>query len=418
MSTGETTRSATRGESAPVFLTPHLDVVGGTERQVRLLRAAFALRGIEVPVVTRRRPDGRPPEAPWIIPFDHPAAAWLRTARATRNGLRRWTQLGRADTSASAPAHPDEGVEASRSNHPIRRFVDRALARRIADLTVNALDAPVAVHLHGTFHHPTCVGARAAAARLERPFVVKIANEPGRVFAQLSNDREAFDAIASADALLAVNAGTERELRRLGLGPRILRIPNAVEMSAEPPALPDDGPIVCLGTLKRQKGIDVLLRAYGALPRTLRMRHPLRIVGDGSERLELERLAESVGVGDSVRFVGTSHAPGIELANASLFVLPSRWEGMPNALLEAMAEARPCIATDIDGCRDLIVDGASGRLVPPDDSVALAHALESALTDRRTARAHGSAARRFVEEHHAPERIVDALCDAYRSLGG
>jgi glycosyltransferase involved in cell wall biosynthesis len=90
-------------------------------------------------------------------------------------------------------------------------------------------------------------------------------------------------------------------------------------------------------------------------------------VGDGPERPRLQRLSKELGVLEKVTFTGfVPHSKVPEfLRKASVFVLPSRFEGLPNALLQAMAAALPCVATSVGGVPDVIKDGVNGILVPP-----------------------------------------------------
>lgn len=402
--------------SRPVFLTPHLDVVGGTERQVQLLRRAFAGRGIAVPVVTRRPPSPSASDDASIVTFAHPLQDVLRLGRSLRDRLR--GQPTRHGPQVSSPITSDLPVEDPHAPNLLRRVADRAVAGRIADAAANALPSPTILHLHGTFFHAMCRGARIAADRREVPLLVKIANEPDRVLSLLARDPAAYRAVCAADGLVAVNAWTETRLRELGLGPRIFHVPNAVEIPSWDPRPASGAALVFVGTLKQQKGVDVLLEAWARVPQGLRRAHPLRLVGDGSERAALTERASRLGIADEVTFVGTLRDPTVELRSARAFVLPSRWEGMPNALLEAMAYGLPCVATDIAGSRDILGAGDRGLTVPPEDPVALAGALIEVLEDTRRAEAAGLAARRYVVEAHAPERIVERLLETYRALGG
>lgn len=136
--------------------------------------------------------------------------------------------------------------------------------------------------------------------------------------------------------------------------------------------------IVCVSRLSHEKGIDVLVDAIGILAASnLR----LYVVGDGAERGTLETRARNARSVERIVFLGTR--PHEEIANwlaaADLAVLPSRSEGMPNAVLEALACGRPVVATAVGGTPELLDNDSLGILVEPDDATALAHALQSAL---------------------------------------
>lgn len=128
--------------------------------------------------------------------------------------------------------------------------------------------------------------------------------------------------------------------------------------------------VVAVARLSDQKGIDVLLRALPAADRVV-----LAVAGDGPEAEALGGLARALGLGDRVRWLGRRGDVPALLAVADAFVLPSRHEGQPLALLEAMAAALPVVATDIPGVDEIVEAGVTALLVPPDDPPALAGAL-------------------------------------------
>ena len=133
--------------------------------------------------------------------------------------------------------------------------------------------------------------------------------------------------------------------------------------------------ILAVGRLDSQKGFDVLLRAFalgGLAQRGVR----LTILGEGPERKMLEALADKLGVAQSVEMPGVVADPGSWMARATVYALPSRYEGFPNALLEAMAMGCAVIAADCDsGPREIIRHGENGLLVPVEDVESLASAM-------------------------------------------
>ncbi len=168
---------------------------------------------------------------------------------------------------------------------------------------------------------------------------------------------------------------------------------------------------VCVGRLCRQKGQDVLLRAWEAVVRRVPEAR-LVLVGDGPDR---ERLRE--GAPESVLFAGavTDAAPWYQAAD--LVVLPSRWEGMALAPLEAMACGRPVVVTDVDGAHESLPSSFTARcLVPPEEPAVLAEAVTRLLLDPPLRASLGDRGRRHVLATHDVRHTADAVADLYREL--
>lgn len=138
--------------------------------------------------------------------------------------------------------------------------------------------------------------------------------------------------------------------------------------------------ILAVGRLRRAKGFDLLLEAFAPVHASLGAR--LIILGEGEERNALTAQADALGIGAAVSLPGFVENPHAFMARADLFVLSSRYEGLGNVLIEAMACACPVISTDCpSGPREILKDGALGRLVPTENVAALRCAIAEALVD-------------------------------------
>ena len=161
--------------------------------------------------------------------------------------------------------------------------------------------------------------------------------------------------------------------------------------------LPDDARLLALvGTMKPQKGHRFLIEAAREVVPHCTALHIL-FVGDGAARAELEARAAASGIGEHIHFLGNrSDVPDL-LAACDLFVLPSLWEGLPMALIEAMASGLPVIASEVSGTRQVVIPGETGLLVPPGDVPALRAAMIAMIENPARAAAMGAAGRRRVE---------------------
>ncbi len=153
---------------------------------------------------------------------------------------------------------------------------------------------------------------------------------------------------------------------------------------------PEANHVVCVSRLSREKGLDVLLRAFADL-RSHFQNAKLTIVGEGPARDELERLRSELGLTSSVEFVG--HAdPSDYYRRAALYVQPSRFEGWGIAVTEAAAVGLPIVMTDVGCAGEVIHDGRSGLVIPVSDARKLAQAMEELLKDPKRAEQLGRAA--------------------------
>ncbi len=170
---------------------------------------------------------------------------------------------------------------------------------------------------------------------------------------------------------------------------------------------------VCVARLHRQKGIDVLIEALALLDPTARARFHVTVLGDGPDRAALAELAVTRGVEDVIKFAGWCDDPRSVTGAFDLFVLPSRSEGQPFALLEAMADGVPAIACAAGGIPEALDHGRVGTLVPVEDARALSDALAACIEDPANARAKAILARKFVRERYDAQTNLGRTIDLW-----
>lgn len=232
------------------------------------------------------------------------------------------------------------------------------------------------------------------------------------------------------DRLIAVNEEGISEFKAVGLSDkRIQHIPNGVLISMAEKKKSDNA-IYVISTVRldRQKGIDVLLKAWAkvvAQEKTPR----LLILGQGPLELELKKLAKSLEIIDSVRIIGLVNDPEEYLRKSDIFVLPSRAEGMSNALLEAMCMGLSCVATNISGNKELISENAKqtilrgefaiaqkGILINPDDVEGLYKAILFLVGDKRKREDIGRKGQEFIRKNYSIDSIADKYVTLYQSI--
>ena len=230
--------------------------------------------------------------------------------------------------------------------------------------------------------------------------------------AKLRTQRLAYRA---AHAVVANSSAARDQLEREGVpADRLRLIANGLDAGRFAPATPRSTirRIVMVANLRPEKGQDTLL---AAAPHILQ-RYPdasFTFVGEGPRREALETLTRALGITERVRFLGESRDVAPILAEHDLFVLPSRSEAFPNALIEAMATALPVVATAVGGIPEVVRPGINGRLVQPDDVGALADAVLALMDDPAAAAALGRAARADVVRHYTIDRMVERFEQLY-----
>ena len=311
----------------------------------------------------------------------------------------------------------DRGIERitiPMRNHLALQAVPR-LARHFRHVGVDV------VHLHTG--RATWLGGLAARAarlpalttrRMDRPV------QPGWR-TRLTYERLVQRVIAISPTVAAdlIAGGIARE--------RVRVIPSAVEPAALQPKVPasitrtvlgareDDHVLLALAALVPGKGIDLLVEALARLVSD-GVRPLLWIAGSGPQAEELRARTAQLGLTGYVRFLGERDDAADLLAACDVFVTGSRDEGLGSAVLEALAAGCPVVATAVGGHRDVLQDGVSGLLVPPDDSAAFARALARILRDDALRARLAAAGPTRIASGFLAEQMVAAYDEVYREV--
>jgi glycosyltransferase involved in cell wall biosynthesis len=176
---------------------------------------------------------------------------------------------------------------------------------------------------------------------------------------------------------------------------RIQDIHNQVLEHRKTHTTPKEMTVVCVARLSGQKNQAVLIDAWSQLPTP---RPKLVLVGDGDDRAKLEQKILDQRLQTDVELVGHVNDPQPYLARGNVFILPSLAEGLPGALIEAMAAGLPCIATDIPGNNELVIHERTGLLVPVNDAPAVAAAVTRLMNHPDEAARLAAAGRKHMQE--------------------
>jgi glycosyltransferase involved in cell wall biosynthesis len=229
-----------------------------------------------------------------------------------------------------------------------------------------------------------------------------------------------------ASRIIAVSSTVEKELLEEQVSPAVISsIANGVDVHRyyrhmnqsemrKRLHLPENNTVIFTGRLSPEKGVDYLIRGFVQLKKAQSCQ--LLIIADGPERKNIVQLIEECKAGDSVLLVSVAEDVVAYLEASDLFVLPSRFEGLSNALLEAMACGLPVVSTRVGGSKDLIENGVNGLLVDADNEEQLAGAMGRVLGDRQLAESLGRNARETVKAKHDISKIADAYIALYINL--
>lgn len=257
----------------------------------------------------------------------------------------------------------------------------------------------------------SCQYAMLAAQLVRGSRIVVTENSPMGVRSELSR-RIKRRSSRRFDAHVAVgNAAAAMIERDIGLRPGSLRvIPNGVPVIEHhtPPRVDQSPTVGVVSRFDPVKGIDVAVRAVSMLEGVR-----LVIIGDGAQRAEIEALIAELGLGSRVELMGWVDDVRHLLGNFDVFLLPSRLEGMPMSVIEAMHAGVAVVATDVGSVREVIDDGVSGLVVPPEDPAALAAAVRRLLDDEPLRRQFAEQGRHVGLERFTSARNVAAYEQLY-----
>ncbi len=222
-----------------------------------------------------------------------------------------------------------------------------------------------------------------------------------------------------ANGLVALSETIERELLEDGYdAQRIHLIANGVPVPAEPWS--NDKAMVArhvvfVGRLAQEKGLDTLLNSWPEVLKSFSGLQ-LRLIGDGPMRTVLEQQSDRLGITKSVQFAGALTDAAEQIRKASLFVLPSREEGLSIALLEAMAMGLPVVASNIPGNRILVKPGMTGRLALPDQALMLSEMIIQAFANQELTLRMAQAGRALVQTSYSIEAVAQRHLELFRRM--
>jgi glycosyltransferase involved in cell wall biosynthesis len=295
-----------------------------------------------------------------------------------------------------------------------------ALLARHADVVVSGREVGVGL-----------LEAAAAGRASRRPVAVTVQSRPDVAISAYVGARlrgVTRKALARADLAVCVSAGMVPTVTEIGVpAERVRTVTNGVDLDrllaaakqAPEVVLPPGRSVVGCGRLHRQKGFDLLVRAHAIARGAGAPAHHLVVVGEGPDRAALEDLASELDVADTVVFTGFVENPQAIISRADVFVLPSRWEGYPLALVEAVCCATPSIAaTCVSGPDEVLDGGRFGALVPAEDEGALGAALLRHLQDPRPLRERAAAGAAEARVRFDPARAARAHLELLEELRG
>lgn len=265
-------------------------------------------------------------------------------------------------------------------------------------------------HVHGLDFNLWFLARR--EQRRPLPLVMSV---HGTLDAPRPYSRVTFEMLLRADVVTAVSDGVRASIEAAepDLAGRVRVIYNGIATGGTPQPFVPDGPLFAAGRMDSQKGFHRAIEAVAQL-RAHRPHMRLRIAGDGVDRAALEAYSRQLGVDGIVDFLGTMAPAEVarEMAGASVVLVPSiAVEGFSFVAVEAAQLGRPVVASRVGGLPETVLDEVTGLLVDPDDSAALARAVDRILDDHAMGRRFGAAA-----VQHAARFGIDACAKAYSDV--
>lgn len=352
--------------------------IGGQEKAAAVATRGLHARGWDLMVVTGQHNLPLPDEEYWN---DIPVYRLAAEAAHQSGDANQWLEVLARLSRLKREFKPDV--------YDINTFGPLALAHL---QTLRAAPAPAVARMHNLF------------------------DQPALLFAP---DSIVTRAIAHAAWTTAVSEMVLKEAERYlpNLRRASVLYNGVAEPLFEPAPLPQPARLVCLGRLVPVKGLDLALEAFArvhAEEPTAR----LVFVGDGPEKETLQAQAAALGVGAAVEFKGWVQPAQVyaELNQATVAVLPSRSEGLALAAIEAAFMARPAVATAVGGLPEIVLDGETGLLVPPEDVPRLAAAILELMRSPQRAAKMGEAARAHARRTFSVRRYLDEYDALYRRV--
>jgi glycosyltransferase involved in cell wall biosynthesis len=281
--------------------------------------------------------------------------------------------------------------------------------------------------LHSHLYHANLYG-RLAAWRAGIPIIASVHN----TYTRRKWHRHMINGLLARFTfrITAGSADVERDIVRYDrVAPeKVARLANCIDLdrvmtSLSPTAAkqrlgfePVDLVIATVGRMEEQKGHAFLLDAFASLLQTPELEGmPLRlvVVGDGRLKSAMEQRAADLGIATACRFPGSIKDLADVYRAIDVFVMPSLWEGLSLAMLEAMAAGLPMVATDVGGVRDVLGDNMRGMLVPAADVGALAQAVRGLLLDKEKRGAMADSGSRHVRENFSVSALSRQLAELY-----